>query len=397
LRILRVHNYYQQPGGEDQSYAAECALLEKLGHHVVRYTVHNDSIRRQGRLELAARTLWNPETRRRLEAIARAERVEVAHFDNTFPLVSPSGYAAARAAGAGVVQSLRNYRLLCANALFFRSGRVCEDCLGYVPWRSVVHGCYRNDRMASGVVTALVAAHRVLGTWARGVDRYVALTEWSRQKFVAGGLPPDRIRVKPNFVDPDPGPGAHEGGHGLFVGRVSQEKGVEVLLAAWRQLGTQPALRIVGDGPLLPLVRAAGIPGVTCLGPLAPEAVLREMRQASFLVFPSLWYEAMPRVLLEAFATGLPVLVSDQGSARTLVEHGVNGLVFETGRADALVEAIQTIAPAEIRAKLGSGAREHYLNRYTAECNADRLLAIYEEAISAARARRRPRGAGPAR
>src|SRR5205814_1104988 len=168
----------------------------------------------------------------------RAQRPRVAHFHNTFPLISPAAYYAARAEGVGVVQTLHNFRLLCPNALFFRDGKVCEDCLGRpVAWPGVVHGCYRGSRAASAATAVMTAAHRALGTWRTAVDVYVALTEFSRQKFIAGGLPAEKIAVKANFVYPDPGPGAGAGGYAVFVGRLSAEKGVETLLAAWRPLG----------------------------------------------------------------------------------------------------------------------------------------------------------------
>ena len=232
-------------------FLAETALLESYGHRVVRYITHNDRVAELNSVTLAGKTVWNSSAYRELRNLIHLEQPDVAHFHNTFPLVSPAGYYAARAEGVPVVQTLHNYRLLCPNALFFRDGGVCEDCKSKaITWPGVVHKCYRGSRAASGVVTAMLTTHRALRTWRKKVDVYIALTEFARRKFIEGGLPAGKIIVKPNFVYPDPGPGEGEGGFALFVGRLSFEKGVGTLLAAWEHLDRRIPLKIVGDGPL---------------------------------------------------------------------------------------------------------------------------------------------------
>src|SRR5436190_17345829 len=198
MKVLVAHNYYQQAGGEDQCFAAEVDLLRANGQEVIEYRADNHAIDGMSRLSVAARTIWNRKTYREVRALIRDHRPQVAHFHNTFPLISPAAYYAARAERVGVIQTLHNFRLLCPNALFFRDGRVCEDCLGKsVPWPGVVHKCYRDSRSASAAVTTLLTVHRVLGTWHQAVDTYIALTETSRRKFVEGGLPVDKVVVKP--------------------------------------------------------------------------------------------------------------------------------------------------------------------------------------------------------
>lgn len=386
MKVLRVHNYYQQPGGEDQCFAAEIALLEANGHRVVRYTAHNDAIDAMGRIEVAARTLWNQHSYRELRALIRRERPAIAHFDNTFPLISPAAYYAARHEGIPVVQSLHNFRLFCADASFFRDGRVCEDCLGKaLPWPALQHRCYRNSVLATGVVAALQVSHRAIGTWQRQVNRFVALTEFGRRKFIAGGIPAEKIVVKPNFLATDPGIGAGDGGYALFVGRLSPEKGIETLLTAWERVGSHLPLKIVGDGPLRGTVQAAAerLPQIAWLGRRNSAEVLELMRHAAMLVFPSRCYETFGRVIIEAYAVGLPVVASNLGSMSELIVHGQTGLHARPGDpADLAAQVIRIATNAQERDAMRQGARAAFESAYTAERNYAQLMAIYHACLA---------------
>jgi glycosyltransferase involved in cell wall biosynthesis len=388
MKVLAIHNRYQQAGGEDQVFLAEISLLESYGHQVVRYTTHNDRVAEMSHLALAGNTLWNSSTYQELRTLIRQERPHVAHFHNTFPLVSPAGYYAAKAEGVPVVQTLHNYRLLCPNALFFRDGRVCEDCMGKViTWPGVVHKCYRGSRAASGLVTAMLTTHRALRTWTEMVDVYVALTQFARRKFIEGGLPAEKIIVKPNFVYPDPGPGEGGGGYALFVGRLSPEKGVGTLLAAWERLDRQISLKIVGDGPLRGQVAEAANwhPGVEYLGYRPAGEVHALMKEASMLVFPSEWYETFGRVAAEAFATATPVIAADIGAVAELVEHGHTGLRFRPGDSEALAAQVRwLLSHSEEQARMRREARAEYETKYTAQRNHQMLLEIYASALERA-------------
>lgn len=378
MRVLVLHNFYQQAGGEDVAFAAERDLLRRHGHEVLEYVEDNRDVGGMDPLGLAARTVWSRASTRRLRELLRRTRPDVAHFHNTFVLISPSAYYACAEAGVPVVQTLHNYRLLCPGATFFRSGRVCEECLGWsVPLPGVVHGCYRGSRAQTAVVAAMVAAHRRLGTWDRRVDVYVALSEFARRKFVEGGLPQEKIQVKPNFAFPDCGTGQHEGRYALFVGRASGEKGIETLLEAWRRLGPAARLKVVGSGPLETL--AADSPGnVEWLGQQPKARVLSLMKDASLLVLPSTWYEAFPMVLVEAFATGLPVVASRLGALAELVEDGRTGLHFAPGDAADLAAKIEwALARPERLREMGRRARQEFEAKYTADRNYERLVDIY--------------------
>jgi glycosyltransferase involved in cell wall biosynthesis len=383
MKLLLLHTYYRLSGGEDSVYEAEMSLLQNIGHAVLPLTFYNEDLVSFPSWQQAQLTLWNQEAYRRMRQTIRDYKPDLLHAHNTFPLASPAVIRAAKAEGIPVVMTLHNYRLLCVNALFFRRGRVCEDCLGRIPWRGVLHGCYRDSRPASAVVAAMLTLHRALGTW-NMVDRFIALTEFGRQKFIEGGFLPEKISVKPNFVHPDPGPGEGRGGYALFVGRLSPEKGLGTLLMAWERLGGKVPLKIVGDGPLAPEVQVAQkrIPGVEWLGRKAPEEVYALMGEASFLVFPSEWYEGFPKVLAEAFAKGLPVLASALGSQGSIVDHGRTGLHFRPGDPEDLAAKVEWLLahPNEL-ARMRKEARAEYEAKYTAEENYRQLMAIYQTVL----------------
>jgi glycosyltransferase involved in cell wall biosynthesis len=307
------------------------------------------------------------------------------HFHNTFPLISPAGYYAAGKHQIPVVQTLHNYRLLCAGATFFRDGKICEQCMerqSLLP--ALLHACYRNSRPATAAVITMLAAHRTAGTWQRMVDVFIALTEFSRRKFIAGGLPSKRIAVKPGVLARDPGVGRGAGGYALFVSRLCEEKGIHVLADAWRQLSDIP-LTVVGDGPLA----GTGWPaGVTRLGRQSREDLLLLMKNAYLLVVPSIWYEGAPGVIMEAFACGVPVIASDLGSLPELVASGTTGLLFKSGDAANLATTVRWAFehPREM-APIRVAARREYESKHSPRENYQMLLGIYHRAMECARAR----------
>jgi glycosyltransferase involved in cell wall biosynthesis len=378
--VVLVHNRYQQAGGEDEVFAAERSLLAAHGHAVTTYLADNERINGMGRVRLTATTIWNRDSRREVRAICTQPGPVVAHFHNTFPLISPSAYSGARDAGAIVVQTLHNYRLICPGATLYRDGAACEQCVGSpVPWRAVVHGCYRHSRLATAVAASMIAAHHAAGTWRDAVSVYIALTEFARLRFIDGGLPPERIVVKPNFLPADPGPGAHRGRFALFVGRVSPEKGIDVLLDAYER-GLDLPLKIAGAGPL---ERTRTPRNVEWLGWQSPAEVIALMKAAAVLVLPSVCYEGFPITALQAFATGLPVIATGHGSLAEIVDHGRTGLLFEPGQVDALAERLDWAGthPGELQV-LSSGARSEFEQRYTAASNYRRLIEIYRTGLA---------------
>ncbi|MEM9089726.1 MAG: glycosyltransferase family 4 protein [Cyanobacteria bacterium P01_F01_bin.53] len=384
MRVLSVHNGYKIRGGEDESCAAEEAMLRKWGHQVETYKDHNDRIGEFNPAHLALKTVWSQDTFKAVRSQLQQAPCDVVHVQNFFPLISPSIYFAAGAAGVPVVQTLRNYRLLCPNALFFREGRVCEDCLGKsVPYPGVMHGCYRNSAAASAGVAAMLTAHNAINTWQDRVDLYITLTEFARQKFIEAGFPAHKIVVKPNFVAPDPGVGQGEGDFALYVGRLSVEKGLDTLLNAWQKLSKPMPLKIVGDGPLSDMVEEtiARSPHISWLGRQPMPEVHQLMGEAQFLVFPSKWYETFGRVAVEAYAKGTPVVASNIGAIAEIVDSGRTGLHFQPGDADDLASQVEWfLAHPDVLAQMRKTVRAEYEAKYTAEKNYQQLIDIYQQA-----------------
>jgi len=380
MKILLIHNRYQIAGGEETVVHAEQALLSSRGHEVRLWEADNRLI--TGTVGPALHAVYSPAARRQTAQLLDEFKPDVVHVHNFFPLLSPAIYYACGAAHVPVVQTLHNYRLICPNALLFRDGHVCEDCVGRaLPWPGVWHACYRDSHAASLAVATMLTTHRLLRTWSKEVGRYIVLSEFAREKFVSrGGLPAAKIEVKPNFVHPAPSAGDGSGGFALYVGRLSEEKGLKVLVPTWQQLGASLPLKIVGDGPLRPWLKnwADEQPGVEYVGLLKRDSVIQLMRQARLLVFPSLWYEGFPMTIIEAFATALPVIASDLGSAATLIEHRRTGLHFRPGDSHHLAEQIHWALahPAEWE-RMRQEARKEFETHYTADRNYELLSAIY--------------------
>ncbi|MBE9109967.1 glycosyltransferase [Nodosilinea sp. LEGE 07298] len=384
MRILSIHNVYQIRGGEEESRDSEERLLRENGHIVDSYEETNHDIEQYSSLQVALKSIWSQKSYHIVKEKLKRHPYDVVHVQNFFPLISPSVYYAAQSMGVPVVQTLRNYRLICPNSLFFRDGQVCEDCLGKpIPYPGVVHGCYRTSRAVTGVTAAMLTSHRLARTWQKQVDVFIALTDFAKQKMIEGGLPAQKIVVKPNFVNPDPGPGSGAGNFALYVGRLSVEKGLDTLIEAWRQLEQPIQLKIIGDGPLAPMVEQAAqeLTGVEWLGKKPIAEVHRLMGEASFLVFPSKWYETFGRVAVEAFAKGTPVIAANIGAIAELVENGVTGLHFEPGNAYSLAQSVKwMLNHPEHHAEMRHQARKTYLERYTSYQNYDQIMAIYKQA-----------------
>jgi glycosyltransferase involved in cell wall biosynthesis len=389
LNVISVHNRYLLRGGEDEVFESEASLLTQYGWQVtpvVEQNVYPDSVFKK--IGVAMDCVWSRHWYREFSALLQRTKPDVVHIHNFFPLISPSVYYACRKAGVPVVQTLHNYRLLCPAATLYRDGNVCEECLQHGLLRGVKYGCYQGSKLGTSAIALMLQVHRRLRTWAKMVDCYIALTEFSRRKLIDGGLPAAKIRVKPNFVLPDPGMRERRGRYALFAGRLVDPKGLPTLLAAWKLLRKPIPLVVIGDGPnraaLESQLKEAGLRDVIYRGRLSHEDTVEAIKGARFLVFPSEWYEGFPVTIAESFACGVPVICSRLGSMQEIVADGRTGLHFRPTEADDLASKIEWAwdHPEQMEA-MGRGARFEFEAKYTAERNFYLLKEIYEFAMGA--------------
>lgn len=387
MKVLLVHNRYQQRGGEDAVVDAEFNLLAANGIEVQRFDADNDSILGLvSKIQASVGQFGLPSAiKSRFANTLIQSRPDVVHVHNWFPTLSPSIFRMCRNAQIPVVHTLHNYRLLCVGATLFRDGRVCEDCVGtFFRTPGIMHSCYRASLAGSAVATAGMVAHWSIGTWSRCIDRLIALSRFAQAKFEQGGLPAEKIVVKPNFVDPAPAPG-HGGNSLLYAGRLTEEKGIRILIDCWKSAPDLPLLKIAGTGPLFEEVKqaAATLPNLSYLGPKSAEEVTELMRNAAALLCPSLWYEGMPRVVIESLAVGTPVVASLLGCYPEMIADGANGALFPAGDAGALRLRVRELSRTGGFKGMRLNARRSFEASYSGERNFSQLLGIYRSVLSA--------------
>jgi glycosyltransferase involved in cell wall biosynthesis len=377
LRILHVHTRYRQPGGEDGVVAAERGLLADAGHEVIPLDLENPTSPAASMIALA-RAPWNGTAAERVAVKAQDTKPDVVHVHNTWFALSPAVFPKVSSLGVPTVATFHNYRLVCVNAMLFRDGHPCEDCVGRGPWPGVQHGCYKGSRMASAAVAATIKLHRSRSTWSDHLSRAAALTDFAKERLEAGGIPSNRISIVPNFVT-DPGPRsqpATDSEEVLFVGRLTHEKGIESLIRTWDSIGSF-RLTVIGDGPLIEGIRAIAPSNVVLLGARSSADVVERMLQARALVLPSLVFEVQPLVLIEALAAGLPIVHSDAGALGALV--GGAGSAFMPENTVELAERILQLENASEVERRSKAARLQYESHY-AEARALALrLRLYQD------------------
>lgn len=397
MKVLQLHNRYRAYGGEDAVADLERDLLFSYGHEVERLTVSNESIEK-ATLRTGLETVWSQRSHRMARETLQSFHPDILHVHNTFPQLSPSVYWAAKSEGVPVVQTLHNYRLTCVNALLLRDGAPCELCVGRrLSWPGVRHKCYRNSAPASAAVAAMQGTHRAIGTYKDKVDAYVTVTGFARSVMIRSGLPKEIVHVKPNFVpEPEAGVSAKREEKAVFVGRLSEEKGVDLLLEAWARL--EPSgfrLVVVGDGPergrLETLSRK--LPGLEWRGWMSHDEALREVASSRFLVVPSRTYEGFPMVVAEAMSVGTPVIAANHAGFPEIVGDRRAGFLFEPQNPDDLAKKLSeaSLLEPDTWKEMSERARNDYLSRYTPEANYEILMGIYDEAMARSRLRSRRR------
>lgn len=389
MRIVLCHNYYREAGGEDRVFEDESDLLTLRGHEVKHFVRRNSEFSGLRTITVAAGTVWNRSNASAMGDLVKEERADVVHFHNWLPQISQGAFYAARRAGAAVVRTMHNYRSTCAQGVLFRDGAVCEECVGAsVGWPAIAHGCYRGSRMATIPVVAALAAHRALRTDVRAVDATIVLTEFARSKMIEAGLPADRLHVKPNFVVPDPGARPGDGGYVVHIGRLDESKGILTLLDAWRMMDSPPLLKIAGTGSLQNAVEAAAANSahIEFLGRVPAGEVADIVGDASFSIIPTLNYEGFPKVIVESFAVGTPVIASNLGSVGEIIDPHRTGHLFSAGDARELAQTVSEASHDENPDRMRREVRHEFVHRYGIDRNYDRLMDIYAQAIELRRA-----------
>jgi glycosyltransferase involved in cell wall biosynthesis len=388
MKILIAHNSYQQAGGEDAVVSAEIDLLRAHGNEVLTYHRNNNEIIEQSSLSTAVSAIWSRQSVEDMKKICAQFRPDILHSHNTFPLISPSLYWFASKQKIPIVQTLHNFRFICPQAMFLRDGKICEDCLGKVPWRAVMRACYHGSSLQSAVVVNMLMAHRAGGSYKNRVQAYIAMNDFCKKKFVAGGLPEKLIHIKSNFVRAGRHPDWESRHGGIFIGRLSEEKGIDVLINAVEKIRiarmrqqSLPLIKVVGTGPLstdvIPVFKD------DYLAKRNANEIFSLLHSAQFLIAPSTCYESCPLVVAEAFSSGVPVIGSRHGGLAEMVTDGVNGLLFNPGDSDDLAEKIIWAQdhPKEMLT-MGKAAYQEYLSKYTSERNYEILMAIYLSVLS---------------
>jgi glycosyltransferase involved in cell wall biosynthesis len=387
MRVLILHSRYQSgaASGENQVVRDEAALLREGGHRVWMHAPTTRSVRRRDRAKAGASALWSASTAAAVARTVRTHDIDVVHVHNLFPNLSPAVLRAASAGGAAVVMTLHNYRLVCLPADLLRDGRVCEACVGRLPWRGVAYRCYRDSILGSATLAGSLALHRGIRSF-EAVDRFLAVSPFVKAKHAEAGIPADRILVKPNFawpVERREGPGDAF----LYLGRLAPEKGVGTLLRAWA-LGAPGRLLVVGDGPEAAELRRTAPAGVDFLGQVPHVEVPPLLARARAILVPSRWYEAAPRGIVEAFAAGVPVIASSIGALREIVQDGVSGVLVPVDDASEWSTSAARLMDERTSVQLGEGAWRSWDRCYRPDVALGTLEDAYADALAAREARR---------
>lgn len=378
--ILIVHNYYQIPGGEDTVVENEKTLLETHEHNVVLYTRNNSELskmRKASKLLLPITTVFNPRTYKDIKKLIVENQIDVVHVHNTLNLISPSVYYAARAMKVPVVQTVHNFRLVCPGATFYRDGHICEDCLRHGLKCSVKHSCYRGSKIQTLACVLTLTIHRIMGIYKK--INYICLTEFTKDK-IKSVVDPERVYIKPNFVYDQKGSNQAEDYY-IFVGRVEEIKGVNVLVDAFRSMPSKK-LKIVGRGDLSEYIAARlekeDIHNIELLGFKPHDEVNALLKHAKALIMCSQWYETFGMVIAEAYSNGVPAIVGRIGNIKDLVDESVTGELFAYDDPKDLVAAVERFE-SKPQVEYSKNAYDFYCRNLTGEKNYATLRTIYEQ------------------
>jgi glycosyltransferase involved in cell wall biosynthesis len=380
LRILLAHSFYRIPGGEDHYVRRQVELLSRE-HSVELVAERNEQLSPTG--ATAVRMLYSRGKKQEVaETIARFDP-DVLHVHNVYPSLGPAVHLAAATAHVPLVMTVHNYRMRCPNGLMFTEGSACRRCQRGIYVNAVAHRCFASAKQSMAYASVLWV-HRFLARLDDKVSLFITPSNFVRNEVVSWGIPPNRVVAIPNFVEPRPDADPRPGRFGVFLGRLSAEKGVDVLLDALRIAG-DPPFRVVGDGPLAGVLRSkaetTGLKNTEFLGWLPHDRVNDVLREARFLALPSVWDENCPLAALEALALGRPLLVTSQGGLPELVRQGT-GLVCPPGDPHAMAEGIGRLMGDDVFcAEAGARGLEISLHDFGPKAHLARLEAAYGTCI----------------
>lgn len=378
-KVLMVHNFYQIGGGEHTVFKNEVELLRENGHEVIEYTRSNDELK-SSKLKLVLlplTTIWSWKTFWEVRRIIKKEKIDIVHCHNTFPLISPSVYYAARSMNVPVIQTIHNFRFLCPNGSFFCDGKVCEKCYKKNSFKDAIkNNCYRNSKIQTLVVVAMLKFHRCIGTYKK--ISYIFLTDFNRRKFdKLIDINSDQVFIKPNFVKEVKTIDYKEDKVFVYASRLEENKGLKLLIKYWKNLSEDYVLHIYGDGPLKEYVEGNASANIIYMGFKEQDEIFKDLSGAMAMVFPSIWYEGFPMIIAESMALGCPVLSSNIGNVGDIVYSSGGGVVFNPYNQDSFNAAIKDIELNNMTYR--EAARTCYksiLNKYE---NLANLEDIYEK------------------
>ncbi|WP_221800278.1 glycosyltransferase family 4 protein [Oceanobacter mangrovi] len=385
MRILVVHNKYKIRGGEDSVFENEVELLRSAGHDVETYVVDNERVKGLfSRILTAFSCVFSPSEFFRIRRVIKFFQPDVVHVHNYFPLISPAVFYACSSFSVPVVHTLHNFRAICPTALLSLDGMVNESSIYDGPWWAVKRRVYQGSAIGTFFLALMISFHRTLGTWEKRVDVFIALTEFNKIKYVQAGWPEEKIYIKPNFSIGPGGDFPERQSYALYVGRLSEEKGIPFIVSAFRE-NPRLNLKIIGCGPLEMLVSGKE-KNIEYLGERSRDEVTDYMKSASCLVMASTWYEGFPMVIVEALSCGLPVVVPQRGNMSGVIKNGVTGLHYKPEDRDSFIsEVSEVLSNIELRDELSKSALEEYRCQYTTSQNLESLESIYKVAITRSR------------
>jgi len=384
MKILFVHNEYQIKGGEDSVLEHEMNLLKDNSHEVFLYTLSNKSIKNIfHKIWTLLNVHYSYSSKNNISKFIQKVKPDIVHVHNFFPLITPSVFDACIDSNVPIVQTLHNFRLICPSALLMHNNKIYEKSIHKNAFSTVFDKVYKNSYLGTFAVARMIEYHKKNKTWETKVDKFIALTNFSKSKFVEFGLPKIKISIKPNFLAKAVFLNSKQidRSGALFVGRLSEEKGLKILLNSWDKSSIN--LKIIGGGPLENLVKKNKNKNIQYLGFLDKNEIYKEMQKASFLVFPSIWYEGFPMVIIESFSNGLPIIASNLGSMSEIIRHKHNGLHFKTGDTKDLIEKVNLLSTdKKLCTTMSNNAINDFKNLYTDKINYKLLIQIYEKVIN---------------